>query len=104
VGDEVGAADLQSLEVEGADALEQSLALAQHDRCDVQAELVDCAECEYWFTVAAPPAMATWASPAASRACPSADSIPSVTKWNVVPPCIGSGRRGLWVRTKTGPW
>jgi hypothetical protein len=35
VSDEVGAADLQSFEVEVADTLEQSLTLAQHDRCDV---------------------------------------------------------------------
>jgi hypothetical protein len=31
--------------------------------------------------------------PAASLACPSADLIPSVTKWNVVPPAIFTGSR-----------
>ena len=30
--------------------------------------------------------------------------MPSVTKWNVVPPCLTSGSRSWWVRTKTGTW
>src|SRR2546421_3211088 len=30
--------------------------------------------------------------------------MPSVTKWNVVPPFIWSGSRGWCVRTKTGWW
>ena len=34
----------------------------------------------------------------------SAASIPSVTKWNVVPPCIVIGGRAWCVRTKTGWW
>jgi hypothetical protein len=54
--------------------------------------------------VLAPPATATSPSPAAARACSSADSIPSVAKWNVVPRSIASGSRGWWVRTKTGVW
>jgi hypothetical protein len=37
------------------------------------------------------------------RAWASADSIPSVTKVNVVPPLMGSIERRWWVRTKTGP-
>ena len=37
-------------------------------------------------------------------ACSRADSIPSVTKWKVVPPSISSGSRSWWVRTKTGAW
>jgi hypothetical protein len=48
--------------------------------------------------------MATLPSPAAVRACARADPIPSVTNVNVVPPCIVSGSRGWWVRTKTGAW
>src|SRR5207244_9688688 len=52
----------------------------------------------------APPQRDTSFSPAAVRACSSADSIPCVTKWNVVPPCISSGLRGWLVRTKTGWW
>ena len=34
----------------------------------------------------------------------SAASMPSVTKWNVVPPSISSGSRGWCVITKTGVW
>ena len=30
--------------------------------------------------------------------------MPSVTKVNVVPPDMGSGSRGEWVSTNTGPW
>ena len=40
----------------------------------------------------------------ALRACARADAIPSVTKWKVVPPSIGTGSRGWWVRTNTGRW
>ncbi|WBY06701.1 hypothetical protein PIB19_14280 [Sphingomonas sp. 7/4-4] len=41
-------------------------------------------------------------SPAAARACSSALSMPSVTKWNTVPPAISSGGRSWWVSTNTG--
>ena len=58
----------------------------------------------YWRTALAPPAIDTSCSPAAARACSSADSIPSVTKLKVVPPCIGIGSRAWWVSTKTGAW
>src|SRR3954471_4706378 len=58
----------------------------------------------YCCATDAQPARDTSFSPAAARACSSADSIPSVTKWNVVPPCISSGSRGWLVRTKTGWW
>ena len=58
----------------------------------------------YCCTACAPPAIVTSPSPAAARACSSADSIPSVTNVNVVPPCISSGSRGWCVRTKTGTW
>src|SRR4029453_13794721 len=58
----------------------------------------------YCCATDAPPPRDTSFSPAAARACSSADSIPSVTKWNVVPPCISSGSRGWLVRTKTGWW
>ena len=30
--------------------------------------------------------------------------MPSVTKWNVVPPSISSGSRSRCARTKTGAW
>src|SRR3954447_13006318 len=46
--------------------------------------------CATW----APPQSMTSLPPAASLACSSADSIPSVTKWNVVPPSISTGSRG----------
>ena len=49
----------------------------------------------------AAPIWMSW-SPAARLACSSADSIPSVTKWKVVPPSISSGSRAWWVSTKTG--
>ena len=51
-----------------------------------------------------PPPMRTSLSPAACFARSSAASIPSVTKWKVVPPAISSGLRGWWVSTKTGTW
>src|SRR4029453_10872856 len=56
----------------------------------------------YCCATDAPPPRDTSFSPAAARASSSADSVPSVTKWNVVPPCISSGSRGWLVRTKTG--
>src|SRR3712207_8845287 len=40
----------------------------------------------------------------AARACSSADSIPSATNVNVVPPSMTSGSRSWWVSTKTGTW
>src|SRR4051794_20744152 len=58
----------------------------------------------YCCATDAPPPRDTSFSTAAARACSSADSIPSVTKWNVVPPCSSSGRRGWFVSTKTGWW
>src|SRR5438874_2615339 len=58
----------------------------------------------YCCATDAPPPRDTSFSPAAARARSSADSIPSMTKWNVVPRCISSGLRGWLVRTKTGWW
>src|SRR5215207_9871210 len=58
----------------------------------------------YCWTTSAPPATATSPSPAAARACSSADSIPSVTNVNVVPPSFCTGSRGWWVSTNTGWW
>ena len=56
----------------------------------------------YCRTALAPPAIETSLPPAAVRACSSAGSIPSVTKWNVVPPSISSGSRSWCVSTNTG--
>ena len=58
----------------------------------------------YCWATLAPPATATSLSPAAARACSSADSIPSVTNVNVVPPCMVSGSRAWCVSTNTGWW
>ena len=58
----------------------------------------------YWRTVEAPPPMRTACSPEAARARSSAASMPSVTKWKVVPPCISIGSRGWCVSTNTGWW
>lgn len=56
----------------------------------------------YCWTTSAPPPSETSFTPAAALACSSAGPMPSVTKWNVVPPAISSGVRGWRVRTKTG--
>ena len=42
--------------------------------------------------------------PATSRAWRKALSIPSLTKWNVMPPFRYHGLRDSWVRTNTGVW
>src|SRR5918996_986760 len=52
----------------------------------------------------APPVSHTSFPPAASVASFKPASMPSVTKWKVVPPCISSDSRGWWVSTKTGTW
>ena len=91
--------DLDRLEARVADAHEQPLARAEDDGHDVEVQLVEQARRQVLVTALAPPAIETSLSPAAARACSSADSIPSVTKWNVVPPCISSGSRAWWVST-----
>lgn len=48
--------------------------------------------------VAAPPPIRTSFPPAAALARSSAAAMPSVTKWNVVPPSVRSGGRRWWVR------
>ncbi len=60
--------------------------------------------CRYSRIVATPPPTRTSLPPAAARARSSAASMPSVTKWNVVPPFIVSGARAWCVSTKTGTW
>jgi hypothetical protein len=47
---------------------------------------------------------ATSLSPAAARVWASADSMPSVTKVNVVPFRLVTGLRAWWVMTNTGWW
>jgi len=96
--------DLDRLERGIADVLEQPLAGAEQHRDEVEVELVEEPARRYCCTALAPPAIATSRSPAGARACSRADSIPSVTNVNVVPPCMASGSRSWWVRTKTGAW
>ena len=57
----------------------------------------------YWLIAAAPPPIVTSLSPAAARACSSADSIPSVTNVKVVSDSV-SGSRAWLVSTNTGKW
>src|SRR5271154_1674189 len=72
----------------------------------------DCARCNssiapasrYWRTVETPPPIFTSRSPAAALAWASAASIPSVTKWKVVPPSITIGARAWCVRMNVGAW
>ena len=56
----------------------------------------------YCWTTSAPPATRMSRSPAAARAWRSALSMPSFTKWNVVPPGRTHGSRTSEVSTKTG--
>src|SRR4030081_1482127 len=58
----------------------------------------------YWMTTSAPPAIRISLSPAWLRARKSARSIPSLTKWNVVPPGRSHGLRTCFVSTNTGVW
>jgi hypothetical protein len=94
VGHRRGGDDLDRLEHRVADVVQQPLPRTEHDRHDVQVQLVQEPGGQDWPTVLAPPAIETSWSPAAARAAARADSIPSVTKWNVVPPCITKGSRG----------
>src|SRR5689334_10244558 len=58
----------------------------------------------YSRIVAPPPAMRTSRLPAAARAWSSAVSMPSLTKWKVVPPARFHGSRFSCVTTNTGVW
>src|SRR6202049_3066562 len=58
----------------------------------------------YCWIVATPPSKRTSAPLAASNARDNAASIPSVTKLNVVPPCITKDGREWRVSTNTGWW
>ena len=56
----------------------------------------------HWRMMLALPQMPTSLAPAAVLVRSSAASSPSVTKWYVVPPCIGISSRASCVSTKTG--
>ena len=58
----------------------------------------------YCWIVWAPPEILMSFRPATSRAWRKALSIPSLTKWNVMPPFRYHGLRDSWVRTNTGVW
>ncbi len=91
----------------GVEPVEEAGAAAEDDRRDVKLEPVHVPRREVLLDGSAPPAMWMPASPAAARACASADSIPSVTKVKVVSRVGGpnfNGSRSWWVRTKTGMW
>jgi hypothetical protein len=77
-----------------AEPVEQPDAVAEEHRDEVDLQLVEQAAFRYCWTTLAPPPTATSLSPAAARACSSADSMPSVTNVNVVPPRRASGSRG----------
>ena len=76
-----------------AEVVEQAGAPAEHEGHDGDLELVDQARRQVLLGDARAAADRTSWSPATSFACSSADSIPSVTKWNVVPPSISTGSR-----------
>jgi hypothetical protein len=88
-----GGTDPLDAERQAADAVEDAFTRAKRDRHDVKAKLVDRAQRQVLVRVAAPPAIANRPSPAARSACARADSGPSVTNVNVVPPSISSGSR-----------
>jgi hypothetical protein len=73
---------------------EEASAVAEQQWNDVELELVQQPCCQVLAAMLPPPHSMTSLPPAASLACSSADSIPSVTKWNVVPPSISTGSRG----------
>jgi hypothetical protein len=79
---------------DAVEVVEESLAAAQEDGDDRHVHLVDQAARRYCCTVDAPPPTLTSAPSAASKARPSAASMPSSTKWNVVPPSMVIGGRG----------
>jgi len=73
--------------------VEEADAPTKEKRDDVNLHLVDEAGREVLLETLAPPPSATSLPLAAWLACLRADSMPSVTKKNVVPPCMGSGSR-----------
>ena len=79
------------------EVVEQALTAAEQHRRDRDVQLVD----EPGAKVL-PDRRGAAAEPYVAKACSSADSMPSETKWNVVPPFISTGRRSWCVRTKTG--
>jgi hypothetical protein len=102
VGDGRGFDDPGDLEVGRVELAEQPGALAEQQRGHSTWSSSSSPARRYCWTTSAPPLTATGLPAAAAIAWSSADSMPSVTKVKVVPPCMTSGSRGWWVRTKTG--
>ena len=88
------APDLLELHLRVPEVVEETSTVAEQHRNDVELKFVQQSRCQVLPSdVGAAPSL-TSLPPAASFACSSADSIPSVTKWNVVPPSISTGSRG----------
>lgn len=92
-------AGVDRFEGEVADVNVQAFAGTQDHAHYVKPQLVDEARGQILVRRGGTTAIATLRSLAASRARSRATSMPSPTKWQVVPPCIGTDARGLWVRT-----
>src|SRR4029453_17141660 len=95
-------ADRLELHLAGIDVIEEARAATEEKRNDMNLQFVDEACSQVLLRDFGSAPSATSLPFAARLACLSADSMPSVTKKNVVPPCIGSGSRAKWVSTKTG--
>jgi len=78
-------------ERQAADAVEDAFARAKRDRHDVKAKLVDRAQRQVLVEGGGAACDRQPPIPAARSACARADSGPSVTNVNVVPPSISSG-------------
>jgi len=86
--------DLLELHFRVPEAVEEASTVAEQHRDDVELKFVEQSRCQVLLSdVGAAPKHDIFAA-AAFFACSSADSIPSVTKWNVVPPSISRGSRG----------
>jgi hypothetical protein len=72
---------------------EEPRAGAEQDRDDVDPHLIDEAGSDVLLDRLRAAADRDVLFPAAAVACSRADSIPSLTKWKVVPPSISSGSR-----------
>ena len=86
------------------EVVEQPGAGSEEDGDDVECTSSIRPAFRYCWATLAPPAKATSFPAAASRACSSADSMPSVTKMKVVPPSFTTGSRAWCVTMKTGVW
>src|SRR5918992_6202924 len=96
--------DLLELHLRVPEVVEETSTVAEQHRNKMELSSSSSPAARYCRATSAPPQSMTSLPPAASLACSSADSIPSVTKWNVVPPSISRGSRGWRVRMNTAWW